>query len=70
MVRPVDEPGLLDEPLLDAIEAARMLKVPRSTLYELMRSRVSPTSGSGDGGFASREPIWRAGWGRTATAAN
>jgi len=30
---------LLTEPLLDANEAARLLRVPRSTLYELVRSR-------------------------------
>ena len=33
---------LLAEPLLDANEAARLLKVPRSTLYELVRSRGLP----------------------------
>jgi len=33
---------LLTEPLLDANEAARLLKVPRSTLYELVRSRGLP----------------------------
>lgn len=36
------EPQLLAEPLLDANEAARLLKVPRSTLYELVRSRGLP----------------------------
>jgi excisionase family DNA binding protein len=36
------EPLLLAEPLLDANEAARLLKVPRSTLYELVRSRNLP----------------------------
>lgn len=36
------EPQLLAEPLLDASEAARLLKVPRSTLYELVRSRELP----------------------------
>jgi excisionase family DNA binding protein len=36
------EPQLLAEPLLDAIEAAQLLKVPRSTLYELVRSRSLP----------------------------
>lgn len=30
---------LLAEPLLDAAEAAKLLRVPRSTLYELVRSR-------------------------------
>lgn len=32
----------LAEPLLDADEAARLLHVPRSTLYELVRSRGLP----------------------------
>jgi excisionase family DNA binding protein len=32
----------LIEPLLDAKEAARLLHVPRSTLYELVRSRGLP----------------------------
>jgi len=42
------EPGaiaatdLLFEPLLDAREAAKLLHVPRSTLYELVRSRGLP----------------------------
>lgn len=36
------EHQLLAEPLLDAKEAARLLKVPRSTLYELVRSRDLP----------------------------
>lgn len=35
-------PQLLAEPLMDANEAARLLKVPRSTLYELVRSRGLP----------------------------
>jgi len=33
---------LLAEPRLDANEAARLLHVPRSTLYELVRSRGLP----------------------------
>jgi excisionase family DNA binding protein len=33
---------LLAEPLLDANETARLLHVPRSTLYELVRSRGLP----------------------------
>lgn len=32
----------LSEPLLNAVEAARLLHVPRSTLYELVRSRHLP----------------------------
>jgi excisionase family DNA binding protein len=35
-------PNLLAEPLLDAREAAKLLHVPRSTLYELVRSRGLP----------------------------
>lgn len=34
--------NLLDEPLLKADEAAQLLHVPRSTLYELVRSRRLP----------------------------
>jgi excisionase family DNA binding protein len=33
---------LLAEPLLDAREAAKLLHVPRNTLYELVRSRGLP----------------------------
>lgn len=36
------ETDLLTEPLLDAREAAKLLHVPRSTLYELVRSRGLP----------------------------
>jgi len=35
-------PQALFEPLLDANEAAKLLHVPRSTLYELVRSRGLP----------------------------
>ena len=38
----MSSPQLLNEPLLDANDAARLLKVPRSTLYELVRSRGLP----------------------------
>lgn len=34
--------GSLTEPLLNADEAAELLHVPRSTLYELVRSRHLP----------------------------
>lgn len=34
--------GTLSEPLLNADEAAQLLHVPRSTLYELVRSRHLP----------------------------
>jgi len=34
--------GALSEPLLTAVEAAELLHVPRSTLYELVRSRHLP----------------------------
>ena len=33
---------LLAEPLLDSQEAAKLLHIPRSTLYELVRSRGLP----------------------------
>jgi excisionase family DNA binding protein len=36
------ESNPLAEPLLDANDAARLLRVPRSTLYELVRSRGLP----------------------------
>lgn len=38
----MEQPDLLSEPLLDAREAAKLLHVPRSTLYELVRSRGLP----------------------------
>ena len=38
----MSENQYLTEPLLDAKDAARLLKVPRSTLYELVRSRGLP----------------------------
>lgn len=37
----MDQTNLI-EPLLDAREAAKLLHVPRSTLYELVRSRGLP----------------------------
>jgi len=42
---------LLAEPLLDAREAAKLLHVPRSTLYELVRSRGLPHVRIGDRGL-------------------
>jgi excisionase family DNA binding protein len=45
------ESGLLAEPLLDAGEAARLLRVPRSTLYELVRTRGLPHVRIGDRGL-------------------
>ena len=42
---------LLADPLLDANEAARLLRVPRSTLYELVRSRRLPHVRIGDRGL-------------------
>jgi excisionase family DNA binding protein len=41
----------LAEPLLDSGEAARLLHVPRSTLYELVRSRGLPHVRIGDRGL-------------------
>jgi excisionase family DNA binding protein len=48
---------LLEEPLMDAVEAARVLRVPRSTLYELVRSQGLPHVRVGPRGlrFARRE---------------
>jgi excisionase family DNA binding protein len=37
-----EDPFQLAQPLLNASEAARLLHVPRSTLYELVRSRGLP----------------------------
>lgn len=45
------QPDLLAEPLLDANDAARLLRVPRSTLYELVRSRGLPHIRIGDRGM-------------------
>jgi len=47
----MSEPQLLDEPLLDADQAARLMHVPRSTLYELVRSRGLPHVRIGDRGL-------------------
>lgn len=45
------ETDLLHEPLLDAQEAADLLHVPRSTLYELVRSRGLPHVRIGERGL-------------------
>lgn len=45
------ETDLLHEPLLDAQEAAELLHVPRSTLYELVRSRGLPHVRIGERGL-------------------
>jgi len=45
MSRSIEDPHSalsLEEPLLNADEAAQLLHVPRSTLYELVRSRRLP----------------------------
>ncbi len=47
----MSEPQLLGEPLLDADQAARLMHVPRSTLYELVRSRGLPHVRIGDRGL-------------------
>ena len=47
---------LLAEPLLDAREAAKLLRVPRSTLYELVRSRGLPHVRIGDRGLRFTRP--------------
>jgi excisionase family DNA binding protein len=41
----------LNEPLMTADEAARLLHVPRSTVYELVRSRGLPHVRIGDRGL-------------------
>jgi excisionase family DNA binding protein len=53
---------LLAEPLLDANDAARLLRVPRSTLYELVRSRDLPHMRVGRGLRFTRQDlgIWLA----------
>lgn len=52
--------GVLSEPLLNASEAARLLHVPRSTLYELVRSRRLPHIRVGRGLRFTRKGL--AGW--------
>jgi excisionase family DNA binding protein len=42
---------LLTEPLMTADEAAKLLHVPRSTLYELVRSRGLPHVRIGERGL-------------------
>jgi len=42
---------VLAQPLLDAEEAAQLLRIPRSTLYELVRSRGLPHVRIGDRGL-------------------
>jgi excisionase family DNA binding protein len=44
-------PTQLTDPLLDANEAAELLRVPRSTLYELVRSRGLPHVRIGERGL-------------------
>lgn len=50
----------LSEPLLNADEAAQLLHVPRSTLYELVRSRRLPHVRVGRGLRFTRHDL--AGW--------
>jgi excisionase family DNA binding protein len=52
--------GPLEEPLLNADEAAQLLHVPRSTLYELVRSRHLPHVRVGRGLRFTRQDL--AGW--------
>jgi excisionase family DNA binding protein len=47
----MNSPGSLADPLLTAAEAARLLHVPRSTLYELVRSRGLPYVRIGERGL-------------------
>ncbi len=55
----------LTEPLLNADEAAQLLHVPRSTLYELVRSRHLPHVRVGRGLRFTRQDL--AGWVRANT---
>jgi excisionase family DNA binding protein len=55
--RPIQ--GSLTEPLLNADEAAQLLHVPRSTLYELVRSRHLPHVRVGRGLRFTREDLGR-----------
>lgn len=48
---PMTPAPTFSEPLLDAGEAARLLRVPRSTLYELVRSRGLPHVRVGERGL-------------------
>lgn len=47
----MSDASLLNEPLMTANEAARLLRVPRSTVYELVRSRGLPHVRIGDRGL-------------------
>jgi excisionase family DNA binding protein len=47
----VDGRHPLEQPLLDATEAAELLHVPRSTVYELVRSRGLPHVRIGERGM-------------------
>jgi excisionase family DNA binding protein len=47
----MNSPQRLDEPLLDAAQAARLLNVRRTTLYELVRSRGLPHVRIGERGL-------------------
>ena len=51
--------GALTEPLLTAEEAAQLLHVPRSTLYELVRSRHLPHVRVGRGLRFTRNDLGR-----------
>jgi excisionase family DNA binding protein len=51
--------GSLTEPLLNADEAAQLLHVPRSTLYELVRSRHLPHVRVGRGLRFTRRDLGR-----------
>ena len=66
VLKAMDDRQLLSEPLLDAGEAARLLRVPRSTPMSWCVRGVSPTFGSGGAGCASRASNSRAGSARTA----
>ncbi len=47
----MEQPQRLETPLLNADEAAKLLNVPRATLYELVRSRGLPHVRIGERGL-------------------
>ncbi len=47
----MEQPQRLETPLLNSDEAAKLLNVPRATLYELVRSRGLPHVRIGERGL-------------------
>lgn len=67
-IEEMPEPDLLAEPLLDAREAAKLLHVPRSTLYELVRAGGAASEGRA--ARAQGHPTSRDGVSATASVVN